>query len=120
MIEIIVGSITYTAALLSCYDGDTCKIKFHNTPEIIAEQTLRFEGFDTPEIRGKCWKEKGLARAAQATTYTWMQTRGTLYSEGKRGKYGRLLVSAPELQDLLIQSGQARSYAGGKRQSWCK
>ena len=51
MIEIIVGSIIYTATLIGCYDGDTCKVRFEDSPEILAEQSFRFDGFDTPELR---------------------------------------------------------------------
>lgn len=120
MIEIIVGTVIYTATLIGCYDGDTCKIKIDNAPEIVAEQSLRFKGFDTPEIRGKCEQEKKLAKQAKAMTIEYMKTVGKLYSDnGERGKYGRLLVSTPELQEELIANGLAREYDGGKRQSWC-
>ena len=119
MIEIIVGTVVYTASLIGCYDGDTCKIKLDNTPDLVAEVTLRFEGFDTPEIRGKCVEEKVMAREAKNITLAYMGANGTLYSEGKKGKYGRLLVEAPELKRILIDQGVARHYDGGKRESWC-
>lgn len=119
MIEIIVGTVIYTATLLGCYDGDTCKVKFENAPEILAEQTLRFEGFDTPELRGKCDSEKSMAQTAKQVTNAYMRQVGKVYSEGNRGKYGRLLVTAPDLQDHLIEHGYARPYAGGARQEWC-
>ena len=70
MIEIIVGTMIYTATLLGCYDGDTCKVQFENTPEILAVQSFRFEGFDTPELRGKCDEEKSLARLAKQETFS--------------------------------------------------
>lgn len=119
MIEIVVGTVIYTATLLGCYDGDTCKVKFDNAPEILAEQTFRFEGFDTPELRGKCDKEKAMAQTAKQVTNAYMRQVGKVYSEGKRGKYGRLLVTAPELRDHLIEYGYARAYTGGKREGWC-
>ena len=120
MIEIIVGAVIYTATLVGCYDGDTCTVRFDNAPDIIAEQTLRFEGFDTPELRGKCAEERAKAQVAKQVTNAYMRQVGKVYSEGKRGKYGRLLVTVPELQAHLIEYDYARSYDGGKRESWCK
>ena len=120
MIDIVVGTIVYTATLIGCYDGDTCKVKFNDAPDILAEQTFRFEGFDTPEIRGKCQEEKDLAKLAKEETLNYMQTVGVVYSEGDRGKYGRLLVTTPDLQSSLIEKGLARVYDGGKRKSWCE
>ena len=122
MIDIIIGGIAYTATLLSCYDGDTCKVKFHDTPEWAATWSLRFDGFDTPEIRGKCKYEKDVAKVAKRATTEYM--KGTwgepkLYSSGERGKYGRLIVSAPDLRDSLIAANVARPYKGGKRKGWC-
>ena len=49
-----------------------------------------------------------------------MQTVGVVYSDGDRGKYGRLLVKTPDLQESLIEKGLARAYDGGKRKSWCE
>ena len=59
--------------IVSCYDADTCRVDLprsafnddwaydlfgHNIP-------IRVEGIDTPEIRGQCQKEKGLAYEAR-------------------------------------------------------
>ena len=120
MIEVIVGAVIYTATLVGCYDGDTCTIKFDNAPEILAEQTLRFKGFDTPEIRGKCKEEKEKAAIAKTVTTAYMKQVGKVYATGERGKYGRLLVTVPELQDHLIEYGYAKPYDGGTRQGWCE
>ncbi|MDA9302566.1 hypothetical protein N8072_01680 [bacterium] len=119
MIEIIVGGVIYTAALLGCYDGDTCKVRFEDTPKILEVQTLRFEGFDTPELRGKCESEKEKAKVAKRVTIAYMTQVGKLNASGKRGKYGRLLVTAPKLQKHLIETGHAKPYDGGTRESWC-
>jgi endonuclease YncB( thermonuclease family) len=120
MIEVIVGAVVYTATFLGCYDGDTCTIKFDNAPEIIAEQRLRFSGFDTPEMRGECQEERMMATIAQQVTTSYMRQVGVVYATGERGKYGRLLVSAPELRDHFLEHGYARDYAGGERLSWCE
>ena len=95
MIEIVFGSIIYTATFLGCNDGDSCKVRFDNSLDILEEQTIRFEGFDTPEMRGKCSKEKELAKLAKEKTINYMKNIGVVYSKGKRGKYGRILITAP-------------------------
>lgn len=119
MIEIIFGSVVYYASLINCYDGDTCKIKFKDFPEIVAVQDLRFTDFDTPEINGKCESEKELAILAKNITLEYMSNNPKIYSNGKKGKYGRLLISAPILKDTLIKKGLAKEYSGGKKESWC-
>ena len=72
MISIHHAGAVYLAALSHCYDGDTCTVSFPNFPPLVAEQSLRFDGFDTPEIRGGCPQSKKLARQAQAVTEDYM------------------------------------------------
>jgi len=120
LVQIIFGSVVYFASLIGCYDGDTCKVTLLKAPEIVAEVTFRFEGFDTPQIRGKCDQERDLAKSARKITLNYMQQKGVVYTSGEKGKYGRLLVTASELELELIAAGVARPYDGGKRSSWCK
>ncbi len=120
MIDIIFGTLTYTVILLGCIDGDTCKIKFKDTPEIIAEQKIRFYGFDTPEIRTKCKKEKELGYLAKNITEQYLRDVGVVYFyEERSSKYGDLLVEAPELKKILITKGLAKEYYGKKKEPWC-
>ena len=47
----------------SIYDGDTFRANIEGYPAIIGEHmSIRINGIDTPELRGKCDKEKQLAR----------------------------------------------------------
>lgn len=119
MISIHYAGVIYLASLSNCYDGDTCKITFPNFPPLVAEQSLRFAGFDAPEIRGGCRESKRLARKAKAETLAYM--RGDVHLEfvGKPEKYGRLVVRAPELEKRLIAQGLAKPSPDGKRQKWC-
>ena len=120
MISIEVASAVYIAALSGCYDGDTCKMLFYNFPELVHEQSLRFEGFDTPErSRPKCAEEKAKARQARALTLAYMQGDVTLKASGDFDRYGRLLVRAPDLQKQLVAEGLAKPAPNGKRQTWC-
>ena len=119
MIDLIFGSIVYSLFLINCYDGDTCKVKFLDAPEILAIQNLRFADFDTPEINGKCNNEENLAILAKKITTDYMKKIGVIYSDGKTGKYGRLLITAPNLKKTLIEKGLAKQYDGIKKESWC-
>lgn len=119
MISIYHAGVIYLASLTGCYDGDTCKVTFLNFPPLVAEQSVRFAGFDTPEMRGGCKLSKHLAQKAQSVTQSYMQGNVWLeYIEGPE-KFGRLLVRAPELQRQLIAQGLAKPSPDGKRQNWC-
>ena len=48
-----------------CYDGDTCYIIIKALPKKLEKMSIRILGIDTPEIRGKCSKEKELALKAR-------------------------------------------------------
>ena len=119
MISIHYAGVVYLASLAGCYDGDTCKVTFPNFPPLVAEQSLRFDGFDTPEMRGGCSRAKKLARKAQAETLAYMQGNVRLEFVDEPEKYGRLVVRAPELQKRLIAQGLAKPSQDGKRQEWC-
>ena len=58
MVEIIFAGAIYIASFISCYDGDSCKLQFDNNVIFLQMQSIRFEGFDTPEIHGKCALKK--------------------------------------------------------------
>lgn len=41
------------------YDGDTFRVNISSYPDVIGKNMpIRLSGIDTPEIRGKCEKEK--------------------------------------------------------------
>ena len=119
MIEIIFSGAIYIASLISCYDGDSCKMQFNQNVIFLQKQSIRFDGFDTPEIHGKCASEKSKARQARSLTLDYLNDGGKLYTDGRKDKYGRLLVSAPTLKRALIGAGLAREYHGAKRLGWC-
>ena len=121
MIELLFGGILYGATLLNCYDGDTCRIRFTDTNPIVATQGVRLSGFDTPEIRGKCRKEKELALEARDFTRNYISSyNGHWTVLDVSDRYGRIVVRIDGLADALVARGLARYYNGGKRQSWCK
>lgn len=53
----------------SIYDGDTFRVNIEGFPPIVGEHIpIRINGIDTPELRGKCDKEKQQARLAKQFT----------------------------------------------------
>ena len=119
MISISHMGVIYLASLTGCYDGDTCKVTFPNFPPLVAEQSLCFDGFDTPELRRGCARSKKLARQAQAVTENYMRGNVRLEFVEAPEKFGRLVVRAPELQARLIKQGLAKPATDKKRQAWC-
>ena len=106
--------------IVSCYDADTCRVNLprsafnddwayelfgHNIP-------IRVEGIDTPEIRGKCQKEKDLAYEARDLVRGLLNNAQaiTLIIDDNpkevRGKYfrivGRLIADGVDISELLI------------------
>ena len=125
--------------IVSCYDGDTCRVNLprsafndewaydlfgHNIP-------IRVEGIDTPEIRGKCQKEKDLAYEARDLVRGLLDNAQTITliidddPKEVRGKYfrivGRLIADGVDISDLLIERHLAVLYDGGtKGKDWCE
>ena len=68
--------------------------------------SIRINGIDTPELRGKCDKEKQLARLAKHFTVERLRAvRGITLKNIKRGKYFRLIadVDGVSLGEQLIK-----------------
>ena len=109
------------------YDGDTITFNLPNLHPIIGKKIrVRLNGLDTPEIRGKCDKEKYNAEQARdmVTDILKDAERIDLKNMG-RGKYFRIVadvyVDGENLAEALIDSGMAVKYDGGeKNTSWCE
>ncbi len=123
--------------IVSCYDADTCRVNLprsafndnwayelfgHNIP-------IRVEGIDTPEIRGKCQKEKDLAYEARDLVRGLLDNAQTITltidnnPKEVRGKYfrivGRLIADCVDISDLLIERHLAVPYDGGTKVKDC-
>ena len=103
------------------YDGDTITFNLPNLHPIIGNKIrVRLNGLDTPEIRGKCDKEKYNAEQARdmVTDILKDAERIDLKNMG-RGKYFRIVadvyVDGENLAEALIDSGMAVKYDGGKK-----
>ena len=118
------GSVL-VSEITSIYDGDTFRANIKGWPSIVGEHIpIRIMGIDTPELRGKCTREKTLARKAKQHTVAMLrEARKIELHDLKRGKYFRLLatvyVDGKSLGDSLFQKGLAAAYDGGAKKNWC-
>jgi len=109
----------------SIYDADTFRASIEGWPDIIGKSmSIRVNGIDAAEMRGKCQKEKDMARAAkQATVAMLREAKKIELRNMKRGKYFRIIadvyVDGKNLGEVLVNQGMARKYSGGKREGWC-
>lgn len=113
------------------YDGDTITFNIPNIHPIIGDKiSVRVNGIDTPEIRGKCKTEKILAKKAKEIVSTALKSAKKINLLNiKRGKYFRIVADIEievrygfvSIKDLLIKSNFAVPYDGGtKTKNWCK
>ncbi|MDH4943529.1 thermonuclease family protein [Sulfurimonas sp. C5] len=110
----------------SIYDGDTFRANIKDYPKVVGyRMSIRINGIDTPEMKGKCSQEKDLARKAKQVTVSMLRSAKVIELRNiKRGKYFRLLadVYADDvlIADELIKKGYAIRYNGGTKIDWCK
>ena len=120
------GSVV-VSAITSIYDGDTFRANIQGYPEIMGYRIgIRVNGIDTPEMRGKCQKEKSLARKAKQFSVEKLRgAKKVVLRNMKRGKYFRIVadvyVDGKSLGGMLIDQELAVVYDGGKKaKDWCK
>ena len=109
------------------YDGDTIIFNLPNLHPIIGNKiAIRVNGIDTPEIRGKCDKEKYDAEQAKGMVEEFLKDAERIDLKNmERGKYFRIVADVyadgENLAEALIDSGMTVKYDGGKKNSrWCK
>ena len=122
------------------YDGDTVTVNLVDLQDIDLNETyavfwkkisIRVNGVDTPEMRGKCPEEKALAREAKYFVRDILKNAGYISLRNvKRGKYFRIVAdiivnpgepSELNLSDALVENGYGVVYDGGrKNKSWCE
>ena len=115
------------AVYVSNYDGDTIKFDLPGLHPIIGNKiNIRVNGIDTPEIRGKCEQEKYSAEQAREMVADILKDAEKIDLKNMgRGKYFRIVadvfVDGESLADILIETGMAIRYNGGKKtHNWCE
>jgi len=116
------------------YDGDTITVNIKELADKDPDNNYKFfwhkisvriNGVDTPEMRGKCLEEKALARKAKALVRSVLKNAHTISLENmKRGKYFRIvadvIVDGESISDMLLDAELAVPYFGGRKTSpWC-
>ena len=108
------------------YDGDTVTFNLPKLHPIIGNKiAVRINGIDTPEIKGKCKKEKYNAQQAKNMVEELLKDAERIDLKNlQRGKYFRLVADiyadGENLADILIDAGMAVKYDGGKKNArWC-
>ena len=115
------------AIYLQNYDGDTIRFDLPGYPPIAGDDIrVRVNGIDTPEINGKCEKEKYDAQQARDMVADILKDAERIDRKNmKRGKYFRIaadvIVDGENLADILIEASVAIQYSGGKKtKNWCE
>ncbi len=115
------------ATIISITDGDTIKVDAFPWPGHTVRVSVRIDGIDTPEISGKCEREKEMALAARDAVIELVDGGEVVLGDVRHGKYaGRVVarVVLPDGRDLgeeLVRRRLARAYDGrGRRQGWCQ
>ena len=109
------------------YDGDTITFNLPGLHPIIGEKiSIRVNGIDTPEIRGKCEKETYNAKQAKEMVADILKDAEVIILKNmERGKYFRIaadvIIDGESLGDVLVEAGIAVRYDGEKKiHKWCE
>ncbi len=109
----------------SVFDGDSFRANLKGFPAIVGkDMSIRINGVDTPELRGKCQAEKELARTAKKFTVERLRAAKNITLKNiRRGKYFRLIadvfIDDISLGEQLIKHGHAVKYFGQTKPNWC-
>ncbi len=113
------------ARVLAVIDGDTIRVRARIWIGQEVETRVRLAGVDTPELRGKCARERELAAAARALVVESIGEGTVTLTDIRYDKFGgRVLArvataSGEDLATLLVGAGVGRAYDGGRRATWC-
>ena len=114
---------------IKVYDGDTItiasKIPMKNSP--MYRFSVRLNGIDTPEIKGKTKDEKECAILARDSLSELILNKKVMLKNVKTEKYGRILaniyIDEIHINDWMIHNRYAVKYDGGTKvspKSWLK
>lgn len=121
--KIFVPPVT-EAHVIKVYDGDTItvatKLPFNNElKDTIWRFSVRLNGIDCPEIKGKSESEKRVAQIAKNTLSNKILDKTVLLEDVQLEKYGRLLAivkyQGQNLNDWMVSQNLAVAYDGGTK-----
>ena len=115
-----------TVEVVRVVDGDTLVVNLPCQVSIVCTaMPVRLRGIDTPEMKGKCPKERQAALKAQEILKLLVLGAKTVRLERiGRDRYFRLdgdiVADGVDVGKILLKKGLARPYDGkGERQPWC-
>ncbi len=121
--EVLHGPMT--GQVLKVLDGDTVSVKIHVWIGQEVETSLRINGIDAPEMKGKCEKERSMAAAARRELLRLVNDKPVTIYNVRLEKYaGRVLADVQtsggiNISQHMLDKGLVRPYGGKKRQPWC-
>lgn len=121
--EIIRGPIS--AEVLRVMDGDTIVVRARIWLGQDIETRVRLDGVDTPEINGKCERERRMALKARDWVVSLAAGGKAILRDIQYGKYAGRVVARVEALDgedfshSLLRAGLGRPY-DGRRRGWCE
>ncbi len=103
-----------SAKRITCVvDGDTIWIE---------GEKIRLEGFNSPEVNGRCEREKDLAKKATDELQAILSSEPISITRNGRDRYKRTLATISNSQGdigaLMIAKGVAHKWRG-RKESWC-
>lgn len=121
--EIVPGPVV--CEVISVYDGDTFTCITHPWPGLRVETSVRPNGFDAPELRGKCEKEKQQALISKGALSLFLSVgvvnlRNIFFGKWAGRVVADVYIDETPLTKLMITGEFARPYSGGKRLPWCE
>lgn len=114
-----------SADVIRVIDGDTLAVRARIWIGLDLVVSARIRGIDTPELNGKCDREKALAAAARDRLADVVAAGKIRMRQIENDKYaGRVLADivtddGADLRQAMLESGLARPYDGGGRDPWC-
>jgi len=114
-----------SAKVVRVFDGDTFTVEAYPWPGLEAKASVRVNGVDTPEIRGKCDAEKQKAIEAREFVKGLVLGETVFLQNVKHGKYAGRVIADVKLNNgenlalKIISQGLGREYHGGAREGWC-
>lgn len=108
--------------VVKVYDGDTFTLaaKLPNTDGPVYRFSVRLNGIDTPEIKGKTATEKELAKRARDALSSLIMNKIIILKNVETEKYGRLLaevyVDDININNYMVDNKYAVKYDGGTKE----
>jgi len=107
------------AKVINVIDGDTITVEAYPWLGMTITTSVRLQGVDTPELKGKCPSERAMALQAKEFVEAHIG-KTVVLKDVTNGKFaGRVVATVDDRAEQLIKAGLGRPYDGGKRESWC-